>query len=601
MNTLLRATSAAVSLVTSLVLSGCGGGGGGGDTVTPGPLPAPPVPTLTESLASADTQFTPLTTALRNDYSTDPDSVSLTDDFRVTSISSDGAGGWRVTYVLGGVEGMLHFGHGDKVAGEPGNFRIESEEGRDLWFWSRRSEHVDDDTEQRYTYLDHNDGNVRFGDVRDRFMLVWGNRTGTAGLPAGTALFRGGVYMRSQLKDNPGNSGRLDIAGGVRLIADFVSSTLEGGVTGIRFRRYDQDGNRSVWEAIPTSNRFVFENGRITGAQLMADLTGMDSGNNALLDTVLGFEGTVDGEFYGPAAEEMAAVVNAESVAHNRVLIGNFHGKRANPRTFDGARVPLSAGVERDYPARRVHVTDTATVTAIEGDGAGGFHVTYRVDGADQRVHLEASDFGSDPDFPSIYASEGENSPYVLFDLSDSFAISGSPEFDHFNAQGWVVVAYDANDDANVRIGTMVYGDRTEIADLPAGTASYTGRVYAFSYPSDNPSHSAEGHLRGSLTLMADFANRGVSGRIHGIETRDVRTDPYEASTGELAINNGAISGNEFTADVTGQLPPGSFDGDMSGQFFGPAAAEVGGVWSGEYTAPGDTVAVYGFIGGKKQ
>ena len=216
----------------------------GDATPTPTPTPTPPmaVPTLAESLASANNRFTPLKVVMRNDYSTDPDSASLMDDFRVTSISSDGAGGWRVTYVLGGVEGMLHFGHGDKVEGEPGNFRIQSDEGHDLWFWSRHSRHVDEGTEQRYTYLDQIDANVRFGDTRDRYMLVFGQRTGAAGLPAGSALFTGSMYSRTQLKDNTNRSGRLDIDGPVRLTADFVSGTLEGGVTGIRFRRYDQDG-----------------------------------------------------------------------------------------------------------------------------------------------------------------------------------------------------------------------------------------------------------------------------------------------------------------------------------------------------------------------
>ena len=317
-------------------------------------------------------------------------------------------------------------------------------------------------------------------------------------------------------------------------------------------------------------------------------------------DTVQGFKGTVRGEFYGPAAEEMGAVVSAESTAHDRVLIGNFRGERLNPRTFDGERVPLSVGIERDYPTSQVQLTDTATVTAIEGDGAGGYHVTYQVDGTPQRIHLEASDYGSDPELPYIYASDGPNSPYVLFFASGSF--SRIPEFDHFNAEGWVVIAYDANgDDENVRRGVMVYGNRTEVADLPAGTASYEGRMFAFGNPSDNTDSSAEFRIRGGLTLMADFADSEVSGSIHDIETRANPTSQYVSSTDELAVSNGVITGNEFTADVAGPVSPGTVDGDMSGQFFGPAAAEVGGVMTGEYTEAGDTIVLHGLFGGEKQ
>ena len=596
----LCSSTVAVSLFAALALSGCGGGGG---TTMPEPMPEPPVPTIAESLASADTQFTPLTAAMRVDFN--QSSVSLTDDFRVTSISSDGANGWMVTYVLGGVEGMLHFGHGDRVVGSPGDFKIESDEGREHWFFSRYSRHLEEGTEQQFTYSDNIGGSVGFGDARDRFMLVYGNRTGTAGLPAGSALYRGGLYIRSQPNTvgSSGSSGRINIDGRVRLVANFVAGTLEGGVSGIRFERYDENGNRGRWEPIPTTNRFAFENGRITGARFMAELIGMDSGSNALDDTVQGFEGTVDGEFYGPAAEEMGAVVSVESAGHSRVGIGNIRTDRLNPRTFDGERVPLSVGIERDHPSSQVQLTDTTTVTAIEGDGSGGFHVTYRVDGTDERVHLEASDYGSDPDFTFLYASEGPNSPYSLFDMSDSFRVYESPEFDHFNAQGWVVATYDANgDDENIRRGLMVYGDGTEVADLPAGTASYDGRMHAFTRPSNNTASDAGRNVRGSMSLTADFASSDVTGTFHNLETRQSGSSRYEALTGALAISNGVISGNGFTAELAGSVSSGNFDGDMSGQFFGPVAAEVGGVFSGEYTETGaPNVVWHGFFGGKKQ
>ena len=620
MNTaLIRTASVAVSLVATLALTGCGGGGGVGTAMAPGDdaapapsgggggrTPATSVPTIAESLASSNTRFAPLAVAVREIWTTDPESVAPTDDFGVTSISSDGANGWHVTIARGGVETMIHFEHGafsDRTEGDPGEFYSETDDGNEFWFWSEHSSNLDLGREQRFRYFDHVDASVRFGSERDRYMLVYGRPTGPADLPAGTGFYTGWLYSRTQSMDNRDDSGRLDIDGPVRLISDFASGTVEGGVIRIRFRRYDENGDRSDWEAIPTTNRFVFEHGRITGAQFMAVLTGMDSGNNALEDTVRGFEGTVHGEFYGPAAEEMGAVVDAKSAAHNRALVGRINSKQLAPRTFDGERNPLSVGVERNYPTMQVRMTDTATVTAIEGDGAGGFHVTYQVDGAPERVHLEASDYESDPEFAFVYASDGENSPHVLFDMSESFAIFRSPDFDHFNAQGWVVLAYDANgDDENTRGGLMVYGNRTKVADLPAGTASYEGRMFAFGNPSDDPDPAVQDYIRGSLALTADFANSDVTGRMYDFETRKgTFSGEYDDATGELTISNGAISGNEFTADVAGSIAPGTVDGDMSGRFFGPAAAEVGGVLSGEYTKPGEVVVLHGFFGGKKQ
>ena len=142
----IRTASVAVSLVAGLALTGCGGGGGGGTAMAPGdaaptvtsgggggggPRPAAPVTTIAESLASSDNQFTPLTAAMREMSATDPESVALTDDFRVTSISSDGANGWQVTVARGGVETMLHFEHGafsDRTEGRPGRVLL-----RDRW------------------------------------------------------------------------------------------------------------------------------------------------------------------------------------------------------------------------------------------------------------------------------------------------------------------------------------------------------------------------------------------------------------------------------------------------------------------------------------
>ena len=97
------------------------------------------------------------------------------------------------------------------------------------------------------------------------------------------------------------------------------------------------------------------------------------------------------------------------------------------------------------------------------------------------------------------------------------------------------------------------------------------------------------------------FANSDVTGRAHDTEARKDRTSQYGAGNGELVISNGAFSGNEFTANVAGAVSPGTIDADLFGRFFGPAAAEVGGVLSGKYAERGETIVLYGFFAGKKQ
>ena len=254
-------------------------------------MPEPPAPTIAESLANSDNQFTPLTAAQRAMRTNGSATIGPADDFSVTAISGDGTGGFHVTFVRGGVETMLHFEDSDRSDCD-GCFSVETDDGGDFWFWSQHSQDVVQGSEPGHRFYDEIDAGFSVSGERHRYMLVYGHQTETADLPAGAALYTGWMYTRSQLKDNRDPSGRLDIDGTVRLIADFDASTLEGNVSGIRFRRYDQDDTRNPWEAIPTTNRFEFGNGRITGGQLMAKLTakltGMDSGNNALDDTVQG-------------------------------------------------------------------------------------------------------------------------------------------------------------------------------------------------------------------------------------------------------------------------------------------------------------------------
>ena len=261
---ILRAMSVVVSLGAALALSGCGGGGGTAMTPPPGdggmtPMPAPPVPTLAESLASPDNQFTPVTAAQR--ASGDPRSEALTDNFRVTSISSDGAGGFHVTFVRGGVETSVHFEKGafpDKTGGRPGEFFfVETDGGGEFWFWSQHSYDVDRASEPRHRYFDEIDAGFWVPGERHRYMLVYGHRTETAGLPAGTALYTGRFYTRGQLKDDPNRSGRQDYEGPVRLVADFRRQHAgREAFPEYGFADTTRSGNRSPWEDLPATNRF---------------------------------------------------------------------------------------------------------------------------------------------------------------------------------------------------------------------------------------------------------------------------------------------------------------------------------------------------------
>ena len=605
-----RSRAIAISLFATFALSGCGGGGDGTAMTLP---PAASTPTLAEVLPDPDNQFTPVSGALRRTWSS-PQSAEVSDDFSVTSISSDGANGLHLTYVQDGEENTVHFTAGDYDTADNSYF-IETDDGsRRFYFWSEYGVFAGSETDvesSRLRYFGIAGGDIvnRQAEHRDKFAIAFGIRTEASNLPAGTATYFGSMYSESQLTDNPQRNGRRDFAGRLLLTADFGGSTLDGRIGNLRVRRYDEQGTRMGWEQLPGSNHFAIENGGIAGGQFMADLTGMDPDANPLDNSVKGFDGSVRGEFYGPEADELGAVVTAESQAHNRVLSGRIEGKRLSTRVPGGEQSTLSTAANRDYAVpRSTQLTDAAEVTAVESDGAGGFHVTYRLDGADERVQLGVGDFGnsavSADEVTDTFHKRIANRSYGIWD-PDSFwsrtnTFFGNPEFDYFNVNGWFVVNWLDDDSAEtVPTGFVVYGAPTEVADLPAGTARYAGRVEAESWPTSTTSRSDMTRLTANFSLTADFADSTIGGMLDNLEASDPGGGNFSPVAGSAVLQNGAITGNQFNADFVGQQDVAGVDGNMEGQFFGPGAAEVGGVLTG--TDSVEDAVIVGWFGGTKQ
>ena len=142
----------------------------------------------------------------------------------------------------------------------------------------------------------------------------------------------------------------------------------------------------------------------------------------------------------------------------------------------------------------------------------------------------------------------------------------------------------------------MVYGEPTAV--LPAGTAEYAGRVYLNGWSRTDPDNSEREQFQGSLALTADFDNRTIGGLLDDWSFRAYSGNSgYEDTTAEIVIQNGTITNNELSAELVGRHSAAGITGNMTGQFFGPGAAEIGGVIDGE--AP-DSV-FEGWFGGKKQ
>ena len=151
--------------------------------------------------------------------------------------------------------------------------------------------------------------------------------------------------------------------------------------------------------------------------------------------------------------------------------------------------------------------------------------------------------------------------------------------------------------DESIKSGFVAYGTPTEVADLPMGTASYAGRVEGEIWSMDAAARSeAMSHLLAAFNLEADFAASTVGGMIHKIRVQEPGAVDHVPATGEVTIQNGMIAQSGFTADLV-QAP--YFTGDMTGQFFGPDAAEVGGVISGTDSVGREVLQAW--FGGTKQ
>ena len=255
---------------------------------------------------------------------------------------------------------------------------------------------------------------------------------------------------------------------------------------------------------------------------------------------------------------------------------------------------PLSASVRRGVSAY-FPSNGAAYLKAITSDGQGGFNVTWTIDGVDTPIHFAADAF-----VPNEAFVNDEDRYYSLYGFTDAFypedpadvdRTDGSSYFDYLDLVGWNLWPFA---DQIALTGFSTFGARTMADNLPTGSATYEGYMAAQRWEADNPDFGRGGgrYLWGNLTLEADLSDMVLSGQIDGIYIPDWssasgQNEPLEGSS--IAIQSTGIGEAEFIASWVGSGPMDAardktlhgFEGTVVGEFYGPAAEEVGGVLSG--------------------
>jgi len=174
-----------------------------------------------------------------------------------------------------------------------------------------------------------------------------------------------------------------------------------------------------------------------------------------------------------------------------------------------------------------------------------------------------------------------------------TYAILYSNPYDHgldYNSYGiWFKLSTETASGYTYELGTVSSGVQTDAANMPTtGSASYSGSHISHYYgPIDgvNGGLASEYVVAGTVSMDVDFTgDRAISfattvsnveddetsSELTGIELLIAQTDL--ATCGTLSIN-----GASFTGSVTAD--GGFLVGSVTGQFYGPAAEEAGGVF----------------------
>ena len=283
--------------------------------------------------------FSPLSVYVRRNYAADTRGVSSPDDDSayIESIVRTSTGKIMVSYVLGGERTSIDF-ETREITAFDSIFGETTHEGHayavqlytDLGTADAPAPRDYIATARWYTFEQRPGVSPYDGTVYE-FFGTYGVRTPPEPLSAlGSASYEGNILGNIWDTGDPNRrTGSELLEGSLSLRADLDSGEIGGQVTD--FTMLDRDATNLGRQPLADTNVIDIA-GHIMDGRFTADWEGHDSGGTPAEVSVGGFTGTMLGEFYGPAGEEVGGVLrghrDATATTPEQIFNGFFSAGR---------------------------------------------------------------------------------------------------------------------------------------------------------------------------------------------------------------------------------------------------------------------------------
>ena len=338
-------TTIAAAALLGGALSACSDSTGENESIVVGGFVASPLGSWyaesdQDTLANLEgLAFSPLSVHVRRDYGEETKGVASPEDDSayIESIVRTSTGKIVVSYVLEGGRTSVDFEVIDYVAFD-GYFDRTDHDGHRYGV----QHYVDLGTAENPAIRDYvstarwftfelRPGVSSYDGVVYEFFGTYGVKTPSQPLASlGSVSYEGNVLGNVWDRSNPDrNTGSELLEGNLSLSADLDNGDIGGRISD--FTRYDRDATHLGRQALADTNVIEIM-GSIMGGRFTAEWAGRDDDSTPVENSVEGFTGTMLGEFYGPAGEEVGGVVrghrDATATTPEQIFNGFFSAGR---------------------------------------------------------------------------------------------------------------------------------------------------------------------------------------------------------------------------------------------------------------------------------